>query len=172
MRSYITFWELYRSLTQNCWLCQTGWSWIHVYANWTTPVQSFRQKVVANGSKAAATPYSSRTEESCRAQFINRTTRSNWAGSRMARLPPTCWFNSVQRAKRASFVFNARRTAEKLFLASEILLSKIQLMQLRSTSSRLAELVKRCLESWSPVSGGPMGTNRAGNDLPTAWIIP
>ena len=38
---------------------------MQVYANWMTPVQSFRQNAVDNGSKAAATPCSSMGESSC-----------------------------------------------------------------------------------------------------------
>lgn len=44
---------------------------MHVYANCMTPVHSFRQNAVESGNNEAATPYSSITESSCNARFIN-----------------------------------------------------------------------------------------------------
>lgn len=69
----------------------------------------------------------------CNAQFISLTTKSNCWCSSMALLPTTCCANSVHRASLAAFDFSARRTAGNVFRASDILFSKMQLMQLRNT---------------------------------------
>jgi len=73
------------------------------------------------------------SETTCNAQFISLTTKSNCWCSNIALFPTTCCANSVQRASLAAFDFNARRTAGNVFRASDILFSKIQLIQLRNT---------------------------------------
>lgn len=112
---------------------------MHVYANWITPVQSLRQNAVARGKSAAATPCSSIGESSWRAQFIKRTIRSNCWCSSIALFPKTRCPSSEHKANRATLAFKARTTAGKLFLASEILFSKIHWIQFRKTSRRRAE---------------------------------
>ena len=56
-------------------------------------------------------------------------------------LPPAacCMANSSHKAIRAGLDFKALRTAGNVFLASAILFSKMEAIQLRRTSSRLAE---------------------------------
>ena len=73
------------------------------------------------------------SKTTCNAQFISLTTKSNCWCSNIALFPTTCCANSVQRASLAAFDFNARRTAGNVFRASDILFSKIQLIQLRNT---------------------------------------
>lgn len=108
-------------------------TWMQVYANCITPVHNFLQKAVAKGNRAAATPCSSIEESSWRAQFISRTTKSNCWCSSIALLPITCCANSLHRAKRAAFDCSARNTAGNVFLASDILFSKMQFIQFLNT---------------------------------------
>lgn len=108
-------------------------TWIHVYANCIIPVHNFLPNIVARGSNAAATPCSSIAESSWRAQFINLTTRSNCWCSNIAFVPQTCWASSLQKASLACFDCKALNTAGNVFLASDILFSKMQVIQLRKT---------------------------------------
>lgn len=80
--------------------------------------------------------------------------------SKASHIPMTCCASSVQSASRATLDLSARSTAGKVLRASEILLSKMQLMQLRNTSSRRAELLTACRASFVWELWGPMGTIR------------
>jgi len=69
----------------------------------------------------------------CKAQFINRTTRSNCWCSSIALFPWTCCASSVHKANLAALHFNALNTAGNVLRASEILFSNIQFTQFRNT---------------------------------------
>ena len=64
-----------------------------------------------------------------------------WCSTMTWELPPAacCMANSSHKAIRAGLDFKALRTAGNVFLASAILFSKMEAIQLRRTSSRLAE---------------------------------
>lgn len=71
----------------------------------------------------------------------------------------------MQSAKRAALLFKALNTAGKVFRASDILFSNIQFIQLRRTSSLRAELLTKCLVSWTNEICGPIGTIRGCDGL-------
>ena len=77
------------------------------------------------------------------AAFMSLTIISNCWCSSMVWFPTTWIPNSSHKASLAAFDLRARITAGNVFLASEILFSKIFAMQLRKTSSLLALLVTR-----------------------------